>query len=132
MNQNNSNFVTDQRPPGIYSIKDVSEVVDTMGDHKGTLRIEYDISMETKLILSPFVKLRLLKKPFLKTLLGFTAFWDYKPKTIHVESPAVYTSEKFLHLSTIDKIQLKCDVFHGFLLDGSRQPILFSFCRWNT
>ena len=46
-----SSFVTYELSPGIYSIEDFSEVVYTMGDHEGTLQIEYnDMSMKAKLI----------------------------------------------------------------------------------
>ena len=38
LKQNNSVFVTFELPPGFYSVKDVSEAVYTMGDHKGTLK----------------------------------------------------------------------------------------------
>ena len=42
-------------PPGIYSIKAISEVVYTKGNHDGTLQIEYDdISKKRKLILTRF------------------------------------------------------------------------------
>ena len=45
-----------------------------------------------------------MKNLFSNTLLAFTPFWDYKPtKTIHVDSPGVYTSEELLYLSTIDE-----------------------------
>ena len=49
------NFVTDQLSPGIYSIEDISNVVYNMGDHQGTLQIEYDDdTMKTKFILTRF------------------------------------------------------------------------------
>ena len=35
--QYNSNFVTYDLSPGLYSYKDFSEAVYTMGDHEGTL-----------------------------------------------------------------------------------------------
>ena len=38
-----------------------------------------------------------------------------------------YISQKITILSTIDKIHLKCDVFDGSVVSGSRRPILFSF-----
>ena len=73
----NSSFVTYKQLPGTYSIRDISEVVYTMGDHEGTLTVEYDdITMKTKLVLTrlkgTFGKLRYDKNLFLKTLLGFT------------------------------------------------------------
>ena len=45
-------FVTYALPSGIYSIKDISEAIYTMGYHEGTLQIQYDdIMMKTKPIL---------------------------------------------------------------------------------
>ena len=47
--QNNSNFVTHELSPGIYSNWDISEVVYIMGDHEGTVKFEYEyITMKTK------------------------------------------------------------------------------------
>ena len=55
LKQYNSNFVTYQLSQGIYTIEDISKAVSTMGDHEGTLKIEYDDNtMETKLILTRF------------------------------------------------------------------------------
>ena len=50
-----SSFVTYEIFPEIYSIKDISEVVYKKGDHRGTLKIEYDVfSIKIKLNLIPF------------------------------------------------------------------------------
>ena len=104
-----------------------------MGDHEGTLQVEYgDISMRTKPNLTRFSgnfgTLRFDEKIFFKFLLAFTPYWDYKPtNAIHVDSPGVYISDKILNLSTIDKIHLRCDVIDGGVVNGLRQPIPFSF-----
>ena len=37
LKQYNSNFVTYELSPGFYSIRDISEVVYTMGEHEGPL-----------------------------------------------------------------------------------------------
>ena len=124
LEQYNSNFVTYELLPGIYTIKDIAETVYTMGDHEGTLQYEYDnITMETKLILTrlggTFGTLRFDENPFFKTLLGFSPNWYYKPSNaIHAASPGVYTSDKILNLTSIDKIDLKCDVLDGSILGG--------------
>ena len=48
-------FVTFEIPPGIYTIKDISDAVYTVGHHEGTLQLKnYDISMKTKLVLTCF------------------------------------------------------------------------------
>ena len=51
----NSKIPIYEKSPGIYIIKDISEVVYTIRDHEGTLQIEYnDMSMKTKPILTIF------------------------------------------------------------------------------
>ena len=67
--------------------------------------------------------LRFDERSFFHTLLGFTPYWDYK----HTNSSGVFTSDKLLNLSTTNKIHLKCDVIDGSVLNGVRQPILYSF-----
>ena len=53
---------------------------------------------------------------------------DYKPtKTNHVDNAGMYTSDKFLNLSTINKVHLKWDDIDGSVVNGLRQPALFSF-----
>ena len=79
--------------------------------------------MKTNLVLTRFGgifgTLRFDERSFLDTFLGFTPFWDYTPtNAIHSESPGVFTSDKILNSSTIDKIHLKCDVIHGTILSG--------------
>ena len=49
-----SHFITYELSPGIYTIKDISDVVQTFSGHSDIIEIEYDdISMKTKII---FVK----------------------------------------------------------------------------
>ena len=70
LKQYNSFFINYELSPGIYTIKDISEAVYTMGDHEGTLQIEYDdITLKTNFILprsgSTFGTLGLDEKVFL-------------------------------------------------------------------
>ena len=125
LKQYNEKFVTYELDPGNYTIEDIQKAVYFLGDHEGTLQIEYDdLNKKVKLDLtrfgSTFETLRFDEKSFFHTLLGFTPYWDYKP--------GVYTSDKIiLNLNTINKIHLKCDIIDGSIQDGVRQPILFSF-----
>ena len=71
--------------------------------------------MKTKLIStrfdSNFGTLRFDERSFFSTSLGFTPYWDYKPTNkIQGDSPGLYISDKCLHLKTLYKIHLKCDV----------------------
>ena len=131
--QYKSIFVKYEIVPGVCSIKDIADAVYTMGDRERTLQIEHDdIIMKTKFnsfrFGATFVTLQFDKRSLFNTLLGFTPYWDYKTtNAIHAYSPGVYTSEKLLFLSTIDKLLLKCDVIDGSLVNGLRQRTLFSF-----
>ena len=58
----------------------------------------------------------------------FNTYWDYKHSiNIHGGFPAVYTSERILNLSSRNKIPSKCDVIKGSVVNGTEEPILFSF-----
>ena len=133
----NSHFITYELTPGNYTIQDISDAIQTFSGHKETIQLEYDdISMKTKIILKfknnekglfALGTLRLNDRSFFHNLLGFTPYWDYKPTNSNRDGiPGVYTSNKFLNLSSINKIHLKCDCIDGSIQDGVRQPILFS------
>ena len=84
--------------------------------------------MKTKIILEyignrkKFVlgTLRFDETSFFHNLLGFTPYWDHKPST-------VYTSDKILNLNSVNKIHLKCDIIDVSVINGVRQPILYSY-----
>ena len=100
-----------------------------MGDHGGIIQIEYDdISMKTKLILTRFGltlgTLRVDEKSSFNTLLEFPPFLVFKPtNAIHVDSSGVYTSQKILYLSALNKNHLKCDLIDSSLVNGIREPL---------
>ena len=125
LKQYNEKFVTYELDPGNYSVEDLQKAVYPFGDHENTLQIEYDeLNKRVKLILTrfgdTFGTLKFDDKSFFHTLLGFTPYWDYKP--------GVYSSDKvILNLNTINKIHLKCDAIDGSVVNGIRQPILYSF-----
>ena len=133
LKQYNSYFITYELRPGIYTIQDISHAVGTFSGHEGRLQIEYDnINMKTKINLTrageSFMSLRFEKKSFFNTLLGFEPYWDYKPiYSNHPRNPTAYIGNKTLNLSTTNKIHLKCDIIDGSVVNGLRQPILYSF-----
>ena len=132
LKQYNANFVTYEIDPASYTIGDLQEAVCPPGDHEGTLQTEYDdLNKKTKFILvhfgSTFGTLRLDVKSFYHSLIGFTPFWDYKPTSaFHTNSPGVYSNDKFSLLNTIKKIHVKCNIIDGSVVNGVREPILFS------
>ena len=123
----NSNFVTYELEPGIYSYKDIAEAVyyilQSEYPQSGSeilIRLD-DINRKTKLVVrSGIIALRFDEKSFFSTILGFTPGWDYK----HYNQ---YLSQKIVNLSSTNKIHLKCDAIDGFVVNGIRQPILYSF-----
>ena len=133
LKQYNEKFITYELDPGNYTIENLQKAVYLLGDHEGTLQVEYVLNKKVKFVLTRFVStfgtLRFDKKSFFHTLLKFESYWDYQPtNAIHADSPGVYITDKvILNLNTIDKLHLKCDFIDGIIQDGVRQPILFSF-----
>ena len=41
--------------------------------------------------------------------------------------PGSYKSEKPINITGIDKVHLKCDCIDGSIMNGTREPILYSF-----
>ena len=127
LDEYNSNFITYELTPGIYTFKDISEALYNIIQSEyletaNVIDIEYDdITMKTKLVVGyGIIAIRFDEKSFFSTILGFTSGWDYK-------SYNKYTSQKIVNLGSTNKIHLKCDCIDGSVLNGIRQPILFSF-----
>ena len=127
LDEYNSSFITYEISPGIYTFKDISEALFNI------LQLEYpgpsnaiviefdDITMKTKIVVrSGIISIRFDDKLFFSTVLGFTQGWDFK----HYNE---CTSQKIVNSNSTNKIHLKCDVIDGSVLNGVRQPILYSF-----
>ena len=69
---------------------------------------------------SGIIAIRFDEKSFFSTILGFNPGWDYK----HYNQ---YLSQKIVNLSSTNKIHWKCDAIDGSVVDGIRQPTLYSF-----
>ena len=123
----NSSFLTYKLQPGIYTFKDNSEALFNILQSEypvssNVIDIEFDdITMKTKLVVrDAIIAIRFDEKSFFSTILGFTPGWDYK----HYNQ---YLSQKTVNLSSTTKIYLKCDAIDGSVVNGIRQPILYSF-----
>ena len=123
----NSSFTTYELEPGIYSYREISEALFyflqseyPQSDSEILFRLD-DITKKTKLVVnSGIIAIRFDEKSIFSTILGFTAGWDYK----HYNQ---YISQKIVNLSSTNKIHLKFDAIDGSVVDGVRQPILYSF-----
>ena len=127
LDEYNSSFITYELEPGIYTFKDISEALFKIlqSEYPGpgnVIDIEYDdITMKTKLVVRyGIIAIRFDEKSFFSTVLGFNSGWDYKFYN-------KYVSQKIVNLSNTNKIHLKCDCIDGSLVNGIRQPILYSF-----
>ena len=113
--------------PGIYTFKDLSETLlkilqpEYEGYHNA-IDIEFDeITRRTKLVVrSGIIAIRFDEKSFFSTILGFTSHWDYE----HYNEDF---SQKIVNLIGTNKKHLKHDVIDGSVVNGSRQPIIYSF-----
>ena len=130
LDEYNSSFITYELEPGIYSYREISEALFNIlqleypsSDSKVLIRPD-DITRKTKLVVgSGIIAIRFDGKSFFfSTILGFTAGWDYK----HYNQYNQF-SKKIVNLSGTNKIHLKCDAIDGSVVDGVRQPILYSF-----
>ena len=127
LDEYNSNFVTCELVPGIYRYRDMAEalyyILESEYPSSGSeilIRLD-DITRKSKLVVrSWIIAIRFDEKSFFSTILGFTPGWDCK----HYNQ---YLSQKIVNLSNTNKIHLKCDVIDGSVVNGVRQPILYSF-----
>ena len=127
LDEYNSSFISYELEPGIYSYKEISEALFYIlqseypqSNSEILIRLD-DVTRKTKLVVnSGIIAVRFDEKSFFSTILGFTAGRDYK----HYNQ---YLSQKIVNLSITNKIHLKCDAIDGSVVDGVRQPILYSF-----
>ena len=127
LDEYNSSFITYEISPGIYTFEDISEDLLTIlqseyPEPSNVIDIEYvDINMKTKLVVRPgIIAIRFDEKSYFCNVLGFTSGFDYK----HYNK---YINQKISNLGSTNKIQLKCVIIDGSVVNGLTQPILYSF-----
>ena len=115
--------------PGIYEVVDLNntlkyilpdnvEVSFTIDD----IRLKSNLKTNQTLIFT--------EKSFFYTILGFTRSQSYPLDDIEGFYQLIagsYKSERPINISRIDKIHLKCDCIQGSIVNGIREPILYSF-----
>ena len=69
-------------------------------------------------------------KSFFYTILGFTQSHSYPLDDIdgfyHLTAGS-YKGNRPINITGVDKIHLKCDCYDGSIVNGAREPILYSF-----
>ena len=77
--------------------------------------------MKTQLVVRDvIIAIRFDDKSSFSTIFSFTPHWDFKH---YIE----YISQRIVNLSTTIKIHVKCDVIDRSVVNGLKQPILYSF-----
>ena len=127
LDEYNSSFVTYELKQGVYNFEDLFEALFNILQPEyprpsNVTDVEFDdITMKTKLVEQPgVIAIRFDEKSFFSTILSFTSVSDYKHYNECI-------SQKTINLGNTSKIHLKADFIDGSVVDGLRQPILYSF-----
>ena len=115
--------------PGIYKVVDSNNTLKHILPDTVKVNITID-DIRLKSNLKTNQTLIFTEKSFFYTILGFTRSRSYPLDDIdgfyHLIAGS-YKSDKPINITGIDKIHLKCDCIQGSILNGKREPILFSF-----
>ena len=115
--------------PGIYEIVDLNNTLKYIlpDNVKLTVSID-DIRLKSNLKINQ--TLIFTEKSFFYTILGYTQSRSYPLEDIDGHYQIIagsYTSDRPINITGIDKIHLKCDCIQGSIVNGIREPILYSF-----
>ena len=126
LDEYNSSFSSYKITPGIYTFKDLSKALFNIlqleyPESSSEIVIEFDdITRKTKLVIkSGIIAIRFDEKSFFSSILCLSPGSDYKQ---YIE----YMSQKIVNLSTTNKKHPRCDVIDGIVVNGLRQPILYT------
>ena len=115
--------------PGIYEIVDLNNTLKHILSDNVKVNITIDdIRLKSNLKINQ--TLIFTEKSFFYTILGFTQSRSYPLDDIdgfYQLIPGSYRSDKPINITGIDKIHLKCDCIQGSIVNGIREPILYSF-----
>ena len=115
--------------PGIYEVIDLNNTLKYIlpDNVKVSVTID-DIRLKSNLKINQ--TLIFTEKSFFYTILGFTQSHQgplNDIKGFYQILPGSYQSNKPINITGIDKIHKKCDCIQGSIVNGKREPILFSF-----
>ena len=115
--------------PGIYEVVDLNNTLKYIlpDNVKVSITID-DIRLKSNLKLNQ--TLIFTEKSFFYTILGFTQSRSYPLEDIDGHYQIIagsYKSDRPINITGIDKIHLKCDCIQGSIVNGVREPILYSF-----
>ena len=115
--------------PGIYEVIDLNNTLKHILPDNVKVSITID-DIRLKSIIKINQTLMFTEKSFFYTNLGFTQSRSYPLDDIDGFYQLIagsYKSDKPINITGIDKIHLKCDCIQSSIVDGIRDPILYSF-----
>ena len=115
--------------PGIYEVVDLNNTLKYIlpDNVKVTITID-DIRLKSNLKTNQ--TLIFTEKSFFYSILGYTQSRSYPLEDIDGHYQLIagsYKSDKPFNITGVDKIHLKCDCIQGSIVNGIREPILYSF-----
>ena len=116
-------------PTGIYKISEIKLMLMSLLPDKVKENIKND-GTRLKSSLTTAKTIRFTKKSFFYTILGFTQ--SHSGILAGIEGfvqliPGSYKNDKPINITAIDKLLLKTDCVNGSIINGIREPILYSF-----
>ena len=115
--------------PGIYEVVDLNNTLNHILPDNVKVNIAIDdIRLKSNLKINQ--TLIFTERSFFYTILAFTQSRSYPLDDINSHYQIIagsYKSDKSINITGIDKIHLKCDCVQGSIVNGIREPILFSF-----
>ena len=115
--------------PNIYNIVDLNKILKNILPDNVKINISID-ERKYKTDLKINQTLIFTNKSFFYTILGFTQSHSYPLDDIEGFYQLIagsYKSERPINITGVDKIHLKCDCIDGSIVNGIREPILYSF-----
>ena len=115
--------------PNIYNVVDLNNTLKNILPNNIKINVTTD-EKKYKTNLKNNQTLIFTNKSFFYTILGFTQSHSYPLDDIngyYQLIPGLYKSEKPINIIGIDKVHLKCDCIDGSIVNGIREPILYSF-----
>ena len=115
--------------PNIYNVVDLNKTLRNILPNNVKIDITID-ERKIKADLKSNQTLIFTNKSFFYTLLGFTQSHSYPLDDIEGFYQLIagsYKSERPINITGVDKVHLKCDCIDGSIVNGIREPILYSF-----
>ena len=115
--------------PGIYEVIDLNNTSKHILPNNVKVNITIDdIRLKSNLKINQ--TLIFTERSFFYTILGFTQSRSYPLNDIDSHYQIIagsYKSDKPINITGINKIHLNCDCIQGSIVNGIREPILYSF-----